>query len=90
MRQAVIEEPCPFDLALQKLEPLNHLRWSTSANKILRLYVGLDAPSSNTKNLVTFIIRDYALKWLAIKTLPSCKDGAQHPHGMMVRTGNLR
>jgi hypothetical protein len=89
MCQAVSEGHCPCDLALQKPGPLNHSRWLTSANRIHRLYVGLDAPSNNIKTLVTFIIRVYAPTWFAIKTQPSCKDGAKHLHGMMVRTRYL-
>ncbi|KAG0726342.1 hypothetical protein GWK47_036814 [Chionoecetes opilio] len=80
---------CPCELVLRKLGPLNHSRWLTTANRILRLYVGLDAPSSNIKTLVTFIIRVYDPTWFAIKTQPSCKDGAKHLHGMMVRTRYL-
>ncbi|KAG0719329.1 hypothetical protein GWK47_007306 [Chionoecetes opilio] len=89
MCQAVSEGHCPCDIALRKPGPLNPSRWLTTANRILRLYVGLDAPSNNIKHLVTFIIRVYAPTWFAIKTQPSCKDGAKHLHGMMVRTRYL-
>ena len=49
MSQAVSEGHCPCDLPLLKLEPLNHLQWLTTANKILRFYFGLDAQSDNQK-----------------------------------------
>ncbi|XP_050710076.1 uncharacterized protein LOC126994856 [Eriocheir sinensis] len=89
MCQAVSKGHCPCDLALRKPGLMNHSRWLTTANRILRLYVGLDTPSNNIKTLVTFIIRVYAPTWFAIKTQPSCKDGAKHLHGMMVRTRYL-
>lgn len=53
------------------------------------LYAGLDEPSNNIKTLVTLIIRVYAPTWFAVKTQPSCKDGAKHLHGMMVKTRYL-
>lgn len=89
MCQAVSSGHCPYDLALRKPGLLNHSRWLTTANRILRLYVGLDEPSNNVKTLVRFIIRVYAPTWFAIKTQPSCKYGAKHLHGMMVRTRYL-
>lgn len=89
MCQAVSKEHCPCDLALRKPGLMYHSRWLTTANRILRLYVGLDTPSNNIKTLVTFIIHFYALTWFAIKTQPSCIDGAEHLHGMMVITQYL-
>ena len=53
------------------------------------LYDGFDVPYNNIKTLATFIIRVYAPIWPAIKTQPSCKDGANYLHGMMVTTQYL-
>jgi len=39
--------------------------------------------------LVTFIIRIYALMWLAIKVQSSGKDGARHVHQMLVKSQYL-
>ena len=71
MCEAVDKADCPVDLALRNPGLLNHSRWLTTANRILRLYISLDSPSCNLKTLVTFIIRVYAPMWFAIK---SCKD----------------
>src|SRR6218665_2787987 len=51
---------CGVDLAMRNLGCLNHSRWLTTANRILRLYVSDRKPSENLKTLVTYIIRVYA------------------------------
>src|SRR6218665_500307 len=51
---------CGIDLAMRNLGCLNHSRWLTTANRILRLYVSDRKPSENLKTLVTYIIRVYA------------------------------
>ena len=82
MRQAVSEGHCPCDLALRKLRPLNYLRWFTTANKIIRLYVGLAAPSKiHHPGLLPNMVSHTTQK--------SCNDGAIFPHAMMVKTWNL-
>ena len=78
MCEAVDKANCPVDLALRNPGLLNHSRWLTTANRILRLYFSVDSPSCNLKTLVTFIIRVYAPMWFAIKSKPSCKDEARH------------
>ena len=65
---------------------LNHSRWLTTANRILRLYVSDKEPSDNLKTLVILIIRVYAPMWFAIKAQSSCKDGARHVHQMLVKS----
>ena len=89
MCEAVDKADCPVDLALRNPGLLNHSRWLTTANRIIRLYISLDSPSCNLKTLVTFIIRVYAPTWFAIKSKPSCKDEARHLHAMIARSRYL-
>ena len=77
---------CGVDLAMRNPGCLNHSRWLTTANRILRLYVSDKKPSENLKTLVTYIIRVYDPMWFAIKTHSSCKDGARHLHQMLVKS----
>ena len=51
---------CSVDLAMRNSECLNHSRWLTTANRILRLYVSDKHPSEKLQALVMFIIRVYA------------------------------
>ena len=66
--------------ALTQRQPgtLNHSRWLTTANRVLRLYVATSEPSEQLKTLSTYIVRVYIPMWFCIKTKPSCKDGARH------------
>lgn len=52
--------------------------WLTRANRILRLYISTETPTSNLQMLTAFIVQVYAPVWFDIKTKPSCKDGARH------------
>lgn len=65
---------------LAKLKPgkINHSRWITLANNVLRTYVGTTKPSSNLIVLVTFIQRVYAPSWFHIKINNKCIDGAKN------------
>ena len=65
---------------------LNHSRWLTSENRILRLYVSDKNPSEKLLALVMVIVRAYAPMWFAIKSHSLCKDGARHFHQMMPRS----
>ena len=75
---AVSNGHCP--LALSKREPgkLNHSRWLTTANRLLRLYVASADPSDSLKTLARYVVTVYAQMWFSIKTKPSCKDGSRH------------
>jgi len=90
MCDAVDKGQCPIDLATRNPGILNHSRWITTANRILRLYIGVDNPSKSLKQLVTFIIRVYAPTWFAIKFQPSCKDGAKHFYEIIKKTRYLK
>ena len=56
-------------LALAKRSPgcLNHSRWLTWANRILRLYVSTSKPSSTLSRLVYIILDCYASNWFNLK-----------------------
>ena len=68
----------PSDLENKSPGKMSHARWLTRANRILRLYVSVDAPSVNLITLATYIVKVYAPIWFSIKTHSSCKDGSRH------------
>ena len=68
---------------------LDHSRWLTTANRILKLLVGIKIPSEKLQALVMFIIRVYAPMWFATKLHSSCKDGARHFHQQVTRSRYL-
>lgn len=69
---------CAEDVA--NLEPgnLNHSRWLTTANRVLRLYISTSKPENGLKTLTTFIVKVYAPSWFRIKIHESVKNGAKH------------
>lgn len=75
---AVTNVECPTNLALQTPGPVVHSRWLTTANRILRLYVATESPSSNLLVLATFVMKVYAPIWFYIKTQSSCTERARH------------
>ena len=74
-----------YKLAVRNPGCVNQSRWLTTANTILKLYVGIKIPSEKLQALVMFIIRVYAPIKFAIKSHSSCKDGARHFHQQVVR-----
>jgi hypothetical protein len=75
---AVSEGHCPHVLSKREPGLLNHSRWLTTANRVLRLYVATENPSENLKTLAEYVAKVYAPMWFSIKTKPSCKDGSKH------------
>lgn len=75
---AVCSGKCSPELSNRDPGKLNHSRWLTTANRLLRLYVASDEPSTSLVSLVTYIIKVYVPLWFSIKSKPSCKDGALH------------
>jgi len=69
---------CPEELARRNPGKMAHSRWLTTANRVLRLYISTSNPTPNLQMLASFIVRVYAPVWFAIKSKPSCKDGARH------------
>lgn len=78
MCHAVSEGQCFLGLSKRNPGALNHSRWLTTANRLLRLYVASVEPSVNLKDLVTYVMKVYAPMWFSIKRQSSCKDGARH------------
>lgn len=75
---AVTNGNCSAKLANRSPGALNHSRWLTTANRVLRLYVATIKPSENLKTIATFILKVYAKIWFAIKARPSCTEAASH------------
>ena len=73
------------DLAKRSPGSLNHARWLTTANRILRLYVSIHEPSQNLIRLVEFVMMVYIPMWFRIKGNPYVQMGARHLH----KTANL-
>ena len=57
---------------------LNHARWVTTANRILRLYIASDSPSQTLKEMTNYVVKVYAPSWFTIKCNPKLKDGANN------------
>lgn len=79
----------PDDLANKSPGKMSHARWLTRANRVMRLYVSTESPSSELTVLATYIVKAYAPTWFAIKTHPSCKDGARHLYQLISSTRYL-
>lgn len=58
--------------------PINHARWLTVANQILRLYVSERTPSQDLRLLATYIIKVYAPMHFEIKKKSSIVYGPIH------------
>ena len=82
MVKAIREGHVPKYLELLEIGPINHSRWLTTANRILRLWVSKhDLKGKNLKNLrfiVEFIIGVYYPQWFRIKVMNSWIDGPNH------------
>ena len=68
---------------------MGHARWLTTANRILRLYVGSPQPSENLIAMVTIIMRVYAPMWFIIKKESSIIHGSKHLCSTIVKTRYL-
>lgn len=54
-------------LANRTIGPMTHSRWTTTANRVLRLYVADPKPSQNLKIIATYIMAVYAPAMFEIK-----------------------
>jgi len=61
----------------RKIGPLNHSRWLTLAIRLLCLYTRSDAPSTELRFIVNFIVNVYGPTWFAIKRSSCLKDMPQ-------------
>lgn len=68
---------------------MSHARWLTTANRILRLYIGTKRPTHNLKLLTTFIIKMYAPIWFRIKSNSKCFNGDVNFHQIIILSRNL-
>lgn len=78
IHQAVSVDYVSHDMSVHSPGALNHARWLTTANRILRLYVSTENPSQNLILLVNFVMGVYASMWFKIKTEPYVQSGAKH------------
>lgn len=78
MCHAVVNGVCPTDLVNRSPGKLNHARWLTFANRILRLYVGTENHSQNLVILTQYVVKAYAPVWFIIKKNNLFSDGAQN------------
>lgn len=83
MCQAIKSGHCPQELGNRQPGKIAHSRWVTTANRIMRLYVGSINPSQNLKILVKFIMMVYAPIWFFVKYQSSLQFGAQHVFKMI-------
>lgn len=82
---AISTGECPQGLAQSKGGPIDSSRWTTTAARTLRWYMGTTAPSAELKKLVKYIMTVYAPVWVAIKTKPRCIEGSKHL-SMLIKT----
>lgn len=80
---AISKNSFSADLINRNPGKMNHSRWLTTANRILRLYVATVRPSSNLRKLAKFVVKVYAPVWFEIKGKPSCRYGALHLWSMI-------
>lgn len=80
----------PSGLANSNPGVLNHARWLTLANRLLRLYVSTINPSFSLVRLVSFIVNHYAPSWFRIKSHPACTDGSKNLFHQIQLTAKLQ
>jgi hypothetical protein len=66
------------DLAKKTPGCLNHARWLTMANRLLRVYVSSEDPSNSLKIIANFVMLVYIPMWFAIKYNPTVSSGSRH------------
>ena len=80
--KAVRSGSAPQKLYGTKIGLMDHSRWVTLANRILRLYISdhslTGLAMKNLETLVTFIVVHYAPMWFEIKCEPLYKNGPKH------------
>ena len=76
--RAVLGGSCSSSLAARNPGKMVHSRWLTTANRLLRLYVSTNEPSSILIEIVQFIMTVYVPVWTNIKKNSSFIEGAKH------------
>jgi len=69
---------CRAEISAKKPGPLNHARFLTLANRILRLYVASSNPSNSLKFLTQYVVKVYGPMWFLIKLNPQLSEGPRH------------
>lgn len=69
---------CSLELSLKPPGTLNHSRWLTCANRILRLYVSTSEPSDELITIVNYLLNVYVPQWFSIRKNKSIKHGSRH------------
>lgn len=67
MCRAISAGSVPDDLTHRNPGALNHSRWITAGNRILRLYVATSQPNVNLVTITKYVINVYARLWFSIK-----------------------
>lgn len=79
---AIREGVLPKSLALLEIGPVNHSRWLTTANRVLRLYVSLHdlqgKEDHNLRLLTEFIVGVYYPCWFMAKVKHKWVEGPRH------------
>lgn len=57
---------------------LNHARWLTCANRVLRLYVSTPNPNDKLIFIVTYLLKVYVPQWFSIRKQKSICEGSRH------------
>jgi len=65
--EAIKSGYCSYDLSCREPGTLNHARWLTCANRILRYYISTTKPSANLKTMVTYLLKVYVPQWFSIR-----------------------
>jgi len=89
MCEAINKGAVSSHLANRNPGKISHSRWLTTANRVLRLYVATETPSTQLKIITEYIIKVYAPTWFAIKTKPSCTDGSRHLFALIIKSRYL-
>lgn len=76
--KAIQSGVCSQDLSFDKPGCLNHARWLTCANRILRLYISTSNPSESLKTIVLYLLRVYVPQWFSIRNKKSIAEGSRH------------
>ena len=79
------------NLASKNPATLNHARWLTLANRLLRLrvYVSSVDPTYILLRLISFIVNHYAPNWFFIKAHPKCTDDPKNFFHQILLTSRL-
>ncbi|GBM25724.1 hypothetical protein AVEN_241995-1 [Araneus ventricosus] len=75
---AIKDDSCSSNMTDNSPGKLSHVRWLTTANRLLRLYIGTLSPSQNLIIFVKYVLLVYAPTWFEIKMKSNCQYGAQH------------